>query len=44
MLIAQLGPDVTVPAVAARMRCAACGAKDVATRPAWPPRGPAARA
>jgi len=43
MLIAQLGAAVAVPAVAARMRCASCGTKDVATRPAWPIRSPIAR-
>jgi hypothetical protein len=35
MLVAQLGPDFPVPEIGTRMRCSACGAKDVATRPAW---------
>lgn len=35
MLMAQLGPDFPVPEIGTRMRCSACGAKDVATRPAW---------
>lgn len=35
MLIAQIGPDFPVPEIGARMRCSACGAKDIATRPAW---------
>ncbi|MBT5263414.1 MAG: hypothetical protein HOL85_01170 [Rhodospirillaceae bacterium] len=43
MLISQLGPDFPVPEVGARMRCSACGSKDVSTRPAWPSRGQTAR-
>lgn len=43
VLLAQLGPDAPVPEVGARMRCSGCGAKDVATRPAWPTIGPVAR-
>lgn len=39
MLISQLGPDFPVPEIGARMRCSACGSKDVATRPAWPSQG-----
>ena len=39
MLVAQLGPDFPVPEIGARMRCSACGSKDVATRPAWPSQG-----
>jgi len=39
MLVAQLGADFPVPEVGARMRCSACGSKDVATRPAWPSQG-----
>lgn len=35
-LIAQLGPNFPVPEIGARMRCSACGVKDIATRPAWP--------
>ena len=34
VLVAQLGPDYPVPEIGARMRCGACGSKDVATRPA----------
>lgn len=43
MLVAQLGPDFPVPEVGTRMRCSACGSKDVATRPAWPAGGQVAR-
>jgi hypothetical protein len=39
MLIAQLGPEFPVPEIGARMRCSACGSKDIATRPAWPSQG-----
>lgn len=39
LLLAQLGPAMPVPEVGARMRCSSCGAKDVATRPAWPSPG-----
>ena len=39
MLAAQLGSDFPVPEIGARMRCSACGSKDVATRPAWPSQG-----
>ena len=35
VLVAQLGPDFPVPEIGTRMRCGACGSKDVATRPAW---------
>jgi hypothetical protein len=35
-LIAQLGPDMPVPEVGARLRCSGCQSKDVATRPDWP--------
>jgi len=35
VLVAQLGPDYPVPEIGARMRCGACGSKDVATRPAF---------
>lgn len=31
-LIAQFGPDFPVPEIGGRLRCAGCGAKDVATR------------
>jgi hypothetical protein len=39
MLAAQLGLDFPIPEIGARMRCTACGSKDVATRPAWPSQG-----
>ncbi len=42
-LVAELGPAFPVPEVGARMRCSGCGAKDVATRPAWPSLGLVAR-
>jgi hypothetical protein len=42
-LIARLGPDFPVPDAGARLRCTACGGKDVATRPAWPSLGQVAR-
>jgi hypothetical protein len=42
-LIAELGPGMPVPEVGARMRCAGCGSRDVATRPAWPSDGPITR-
>ncbi|HYB11214.1 MAG TPA: hypothetical protein VEJ16_16250 [Alphaproteobacteria bacterium] len=38
-LIAALGPAFPVPEVGSQMRCMGCGAKDVATRPAWPSLG-----
>ncbi|MEQ8967014.1 MAG: hypothetical protein RID91_14435 [Azospirillaceae bacterium] len=38
-LILQLGPDMPVPEIGARLRCSGCGGKDVATRPAWPSAG-----
>ena len=42
-LVRELGPQFAVPEVGARMRCTGCGAKDVATRPAWPSLGQVAR-
>lgn len=39
MLASQLGPEFPVPEIGARMRCSACGSKDVSTRPAWPSQG-----
>jgi len=42
-LIAELGPGFPVPDVGGKMRCTGCGAKDVATRPAWPSLGLVAR-
>lgn len=38
-LIARLGPMFPVPELGGRMRCTACEARDVATRPAWPRHG-----
>ncbi len=43
MLVSQLGPDFPIPEIGARMRCSACGSKDVATRPAWPGQGQVAK-
>ncbi len=34
-LIPRLGPQCPVPEVGARLVCSSCGARDVATRPAW---------
>lgn len=42
-LIGELGPRFAVPEVGARMRCTGCGARDVATRPAWPSLGQVTR-
>jgi len=42
-LVAELGPAYPVPDIGARVRCSSCGAKDVATRPAWPSPGLVAR-
>lgn len=42
MLAARLGPALPVPEVGPRLRCSGCGAKDIATRPAWPSQGPVA--
>lgn len=42
MLIARLGPAIAVPEIGPRLVCSGCGSKDVATRPAWPSRGPVA--
>ena len=38
-LIGPLGPAQPVPEIGVRMRCTACGAKDVAARPSWPSLG-----
>ena len=35
-LIAQVGADLPVPELGAKMRCSGCGSRDVATRPDWP--------
>jgi len=43
LLMAELGPAFPVPEVGGRLRCTGCGAKDIATRPAWPSLGPVAR-
>lgn len=42
-LLAQLGPLTPVPKVAARLVCSGCGARDIATRPAWPSGGVVSR-
>lgn len=42
-LMAQLGPAVPVPELGGYMRCSGCGAKDIATRPAWPSLGQVSR-
>lgn len=42
-LAAQVGPAMPVPEIGGRMRCSACGAKDVATRPHWRSAGPITR-
>lgn len=42
-LIAELGPDLPVPEIGARLRCSGCGSKDIATRPAWPGLGQVTR-
>lgn len=41
-LVTALGGNFPVPEIGARLRCSACGAKDIATRPAWPGLGPVA--
>ncbi|MEK9610653.1 MAG: hypothetical protein VW307_03245 [Alphaproteobacteria bacterium] len=38
-LIGSLGPLFSVPKLGSLMRCSACNARDVATRPAWPSHG-----
>ena len=38
-LIKRLGPRFPVPKLGTLMRCSACGARDIATRPAWPSHG-----
>ncbi len=42
-LAAEMGPDLAIPEVGARLRCSGCGSKDVATRPDWPSLGQVAR-
>ena len=42
-LILRLGAAFPVPEVGTRMRCQACGSRDVATRPAWPAPPPVTR-
>lgn len=42
-LMAELGPEFTVPEVGSRMRCTGCSSKDVAARPNWPSLGPVTR-
>lgn len=43
VLAASLGPAMPAPDVGARMRCSACGSRDVATRPDWPSLGEVTR-
>ncbi len=38
-LIGRLGGQMPVPEAGGRMRCSACGSKDIATRPNWPSGG-----
>jgi hypothetical protein len=38
-LIARLGPGTPLTAMAGRLRCSVCGARDIAARPAWPSLG-----
>jgi hypothetical protein len=35
VLIAHCGPGLPFPAVHGRLRCQACGSKDIAARPNW---------
>lgn len=42
-LMGQMGPAMAVPKVAAKLVCASCGGRDVATRPAWPSGGVVSR-
>jgi hypothetical protein len=42
-LLARLGPAIAVPEIGAKLRCSGCGARDVATRPAWRTLGEVAR-
>lgn len=42
-LAAKVGPSLPVPEIGARMRCANCQSKDIATRPGWPSPGLVAR-
>ena len=35
VLVGTHGPDYAVPEIGSRLRCSGCGAKDIATRPAW---------
>jgi len=43
VLVAQLGPAFPVPEIARRLRCSACGSKDLHARPDWPSLGVVAR-
>ena len=38
-LIARLGRNFPVPRLGARLRCSACGGRDIDARPDWPRRG-----
>jgi hypothetical protein len=42
-LTARLGPAMPVPNVARHLVCSSCGARDIATRPAWPSGGVVSR-
>ena len=42
-LMGRLGPAIPVPELGGYMKCSSCGAKDIATRPAWPSLGQVAR-
>ncbi len=42
-LMAEMGPQMPVPEIGARLRCSGCGSKDIATRPAWPSLGQVTR-
>ncbi len=42
-LMAEMGPEMPVPEIGARLRCSGCGSKDIATRPAWPSLGQVTR-
>ena len=42
-LIAELGPCLPFPMVHGRLRCQACGSRDIHARPDWPKVGQVAR-
>lgn len=43
VLIAQLGPSLPFPMIHGRLRCQACGSKDIHARPDWPSIGQVAQ-